>query len=283
MNTQTITAYERRHRRAIADLLFYSKYTHHHLDWHEPEVWLNTDSALARLVWQDDDLIGLIASHVPLNGASWVRLAALEPLPQYVDTFHLAWTAMRDELRAQGAVMACWLVAESWLEDHLPALGFAYYDEVVTLRRSGAELPPRPRPVGLALRPAESDDAAMMAVIDQAAFAPPWQNSHEDVRQARRQASLSTVALLDGQIVGYQMTTVYQQSGHLARLAVLPQMHGRGVGGALISDTITQLLRRRVRTMTVNTQLTNTQSLGLYAHFDFQRTGYDMPIWACHL
>jgi ribosomal protein S18 acetylase RimI-like enzyme len=104
-----------------------------------------------------------------------------------------------------------------------------------------------------------------------------------DLRFARKIAAVHTVAVLDNEIVGYQLSTQYRQSGHLARLAVSPDMQGFGIGAALLDDMIRRFLRRRVRTVTVNTQESNVRSQRLYEQYGFRRNGYDLPVYTINL
>jgi ribosomal protein S18 acetylase RimI-like enzyme len=107
--------------------------------------------------------------------------------------------------------------------------------------------------------------------------------SATEIRQSERLASPLTVATLSGEIVGYQLATHYYDEAHLARLAVLPQHQGQGVGAALIYDLIERFSRRGIYSITVNTQLTNIHSQRLYHRLGFERTGYDLPVWTLDL
>ncbi len=84
---------------------------------------------------------------------------------------------------------------------------------------------------------------------------------------------------MTAQIVGYQLSTLYFDGAHLARLAISPVAQGKGVARALLSDVLTRFDRRGVRTMTVNTQSSNLRSQRLYTGYGFERNGYDLPVW----
>jgi len=129
------------------------------------------------------------------------------------------------------------------------------------------------------VRNAYLEDLANVLAVDHAAFEPAWQLSARELRQAQRQTASSTVAVFNGQIVGYQLSTKHQGSGHLARLAVRPEIQGKRVGAALLYHVLESFSHRGVRTMTVNTQDSNTYSQRLYERYGFFRNGYDIPIW----
>jgi ribosomal-protein-alanine N-acetyltransferase len=132
---------------------------------------------------------------------------------------------------------------------------------------------------GITIRPMTLDDLAAIFIIDQRAFVPVWQNSIDTLEIAFRQAGISSVALYEGQVAGYQISTPTHMGGHLARLAVLPEFQGRGLGSALLSDLLAQFARRGALVVTVNTQKDNQASLLLYKKAGFIFSGEEYPIY----
>ena len=55
------------------------------------------------------------------------------------------------------------------------------------------------------------------------------------------------------------------------------------MGRALLSDLIQRFARRGIYALTVNTQSTNMRSRHLYERFEFQPTGYNLPVWTTNL
>lgn len=279
MNGYILTPYQRRHRRAVSDLLFHSLYTYTHLDWYDAETWLNGRPSVTRLLWLDGVLLGLMVCDMPLNGASWVRIASVTPSAEIETILSMLWESTRDAVREAGGRLVCWLMSDSWVRLQIPALGFRQYDEVITLRRSEKSVPQVRHIVGLHLRALEASDIDAITAVDNAAFHPPWQNTREHLRQAWRGAASASVAVLDGQIVGYQVSTENRKNAHLVRLAVSPSLHGQGIGAALLTDMIAHFARRHIHKISVNTQKRNTNSLRLYRRFGFSRNWYDIPVW----
>jgi ribosomal-protein-alanine N-acetyltransferase len=185
---------------------------------------------------------------------------------------------MRQRVMALGVDNLSALVVNPWLNAYLPAMGFRYLEEVVTLYRATQELPsPQDSPVEF--RNGYIEDIPAIVAVDHAAFGPPWQLSSVDIRFAQRQAASCTLALHQGDIVAYEISTRHQSQGHLARLAVHPKLQGQKVGYALLHNLLTRFEKRGVRTITVNTQLSNVLSQRLYNRFGFFRNGFDLPIW----
>lgn len=263
--------------------MFRSLLTHTHLDWHEASEWLDFyPTAPIRLGWHNHRLAGLIAASVPLNRTCWLRLIAVEESSDTLPILTTLWNDLSEELRQHGVETTAVLIINDWLLDVVGHMGFSYDEHIVTLRRAN-RLPPPPSPFPLTIRSAGMDDVEPIIQVDDAAFPPPWQMATSDLRQAQRIAASCTVALRDSQIIGYQLSTFYRDSAHLARLAVSPTQQGIGIGAALLGDVIQRFLKRGVQIMTVNTQQSNVRSQHLYLRYGFQRNGYDLPVWLASL
>jgi ribosomal protein S18 acetylase RimI-like enzyme len=279
MPALSIGKYERRYREPVLHLLASSYQIHTHLDWYNTEQWLDSENVPVWLAWQADKLVGMIAASIPLSNTCWMRLLAIHDAAPTEAVLTALWETLRNDLKTIGVGSVSLLITHDWLSDYAsPIFSMSRIDTIVTMRRRSAQ-PPRPRNVALTVQPAEIEDYPVMTEIDQAAFPPPWQLAFSDLRQAARIAVNCTVARLDGEIVGYQLSTRHRETGHLARLAVLPEMQGKGVGGTLLYYMIRSFLMKGVRVMTVNTQLSNVRSQRLYGAYHFLRNGYDMPVW----
>lgn len=278
----TITPFERRYRQALDDLVFRHYQVHTHLDWQELSNWLDTTRAPIRLAWQQNRLVGVLGVSYPLNHTAWIRFIVLHDHAPSEEVISALWQSVVAELRSLGTQTVSALMTRAWVEQTLLYLGFSFQEEIITMRRDGETLPSS-NSNAFTLRLVRALDMEHILRVDQQAFAPPWQLTMEDLRAAARIASSYVVALLDEQIVGYQISTVYRSSAHLARLAVLPEMQGNGAGSILLSDALRRFFKRHIYTMTVNTQESNLRSQQLYQRFGFQRNGYDLPVWTISL
>jgi ribosomal-protein-alanine N-acetyltransferase len=277
-----IIRYQRRDRRAARVLFERSYLTHVHLDWQERDHWLDTEPPLTWTAWRGTRMVGLLSMSEIMGGVSWIRLTAIDHDGDYSALFNRLWQHALPELRAAGIRQVALLILNDWITPHAARHGFTKYDEVVTFRRETPFLP-APDPSPFRVRGMNAHELPTLIRIDQSTFVPPWQMSSVEIRAAERAASNVTVALLDQEVIGYQINTFFFDGAHLARLAVLPQYQGQGVGRALVYDMIARFARRGVYTISVNTQLSNIQSQNLYRRFDFTRTGYDMPVWMLDL
>ena len=271
-----------RDQQAVEDLVFHSYRLHTHLDWYDVLDWLGRDESPVRLAWQGPRLTGLMAISQPLNHSAWLRILALDDTaPAYQVTDSL-WQDLLPELRASGIDSVSALVTRDWIQPLVRHLKFHYVEDVITLEREGTGLPDLAESP-LNVRLTQPEDLDQITAIDQTAFEPPWQMARDDLWQARRVAAICTLAELEGQPVGYQISTQYGDSAHLARLAVAPSLQHHGVGSLLLHDVLQRFLRRRIHNMTVNTQAHNLTSQRLYRHFGFRRNGYDPGVWTIPL
>jgi len=278
-----VTPYERRYQQMVLELLFYSRRSHTHLDWHKPAAWIETFPSAVWLAWEKTRLMGVMAVSPALNGTSWLRIAALDNAAAPAEVLAPLWEAVAEALRAEGATHIYLLLLHLWLEDILPLMTLQAREDVVTLYRNSLVLPPALDTSLIRVRDAYVEDIALVMSIDHAAFVPPWQMPLDDVRQAIRQAASATILLWQGEAMGYQISTRHQTSGHLARIAIHPAMQGRGLGAALLDDTLRRFLRRGVRAITLNTQASNIQSQRLYERYEFRRNGFDLHVYGAEL
>lgn len=279
----SITRYQRRNRWAVRDLLSRNYYSHTHLDWHETDQWLDSEVAPIRLAWQHNRLVGAMATSVPLNQTCWIRLAAVLDHSDAQPILDTLWNDLKLELRALGVHKAAWLMIRDWPTQYAREMEFSFTEEIVTLRRVNQNAPPDMASDDLTIRLARLEDLPTMVQIDQAAFIAPWQMTLSDLRQAERISANCTVALYNDNIVGYQLSTLYFDGAHLARLAVAPEMQGKGIGSALLHEVLRYFARRGVFSMTVNTQSSNEISQHLYLRNGFRHNGYNLPVWMADL
>ena len=273
-----IIPYERQHRNELMNLSYYSHWVHKHLDWYKTGQWIDRDEGIIYLAWQDDKLVGYLALSLPLHGASWIRLLGIHEDYSPRPIIDQLWRAAESHAMRMGVNRFAVLMVTGWLAPYIGGLGFNYVEDIVTLNRTKNILPPAPEsPVKV--YPANTDDIAMITRVDHLAFQPPWQMAGQDLWQAFRIAASSTVAVLDDEIVGYQISTRHRVAGHLARLAVLPNRQGNRIGSMLLYNLLDKFDKRGIKSITVNTQTSNVSSQKLYTHYGFEHNGFDLAVW----
>ena len=167
-----------------------------------------------------------------------------------------------------------------WFEKVLVRSAFRQVNEVVMLiRPQQFSFPHCESQYAIKIRPMQREDLGDVFRVDANAFGHIWRNSLDALQIAFNQAAYSTVAESDGEIIGYQISTLSPTGGHLARLAVIPDLQLKGIGSALVRDLLENFQHRGVPHVTVNTQIDNVASLTLYEKCGFVRSGEQYPVY----
>jgi ribosomal-protein-alanine N-acetyltransferase len=261
----------------LANLIHFEAYVHRHLDYRPPLDWVGNEPFL--ILEEDDKIKAALACPPDPPFVAWIRLFAVSAQISPSYAWQILWEDALAKIKDDPAIKYITAIPlYSWFESLLINNKFELAQEIVMLNRETSNLPAKP-PELVAIRPMTLDDLPAVHAIDEASFSPVWVNSTSYLEIAFRQAVVATVAEIDGRHAGYQISTSTPIGGHLARLAVLPDLQGRGIGYALLYDLIHQLIRRGARVITVNTQKDNQASLNLYKRTGFELTGEQYPIY----
>lgn len=263
-------------RATIIALSRTQRIVHQHLDWRPPEDWIGQSPFL--LAEADGQAVGCLAFVPDPPDAAWLRLFAVSSGIEARAVWDALVPLTLDELRARRVQVIAGLALTAWLEGLLIRSAFVPGQSVVVLRRDRGQLPPTPR-IEARIRPIGAGDLEAVTEVDWSAFRPPWQQSLASLRAALAHAAVATLAEQDGRIVGYQISTLTRSGGHLARLAVRPDVRRKGLGTALTLSAAEHLARKRRPVVTVNTQDDNLASLELYHRLGFERTGDVYPVY----
>jgi ribosomal protein S18 acetylase RimI-like enzyme len=149
------------------------------------------------------------------------------------------------------------------------AEGFEVRDALHLLSHDLEDLPSSPR---ASLRRGRRRDRPAALAADHAAFSPFWRLDDDGLREAltATPSSRFRVASVARSVVGYCVTGRAGRRGYLQRLAVQPEHQGRGLGRALVADSLRWLAGRGVDNVVVNTQVENERALQLYLAMGFR-------------
>lgn len=259
---------------------------HSHLDWHSLAEWLEKPELRCWTASHQGSLEAVLGATLCESGngprAAWLRFAIPPAWGARNGVFAELWQALAAELRGEGVEVIGLLDIDEWMGRYARRWGFDQTNAVVTLRRA-SQVVPEPLPIDASLRGWSLRDLDATVRVDTTAFEPLWRYNQQDIAAAAQQAVTFIVVEVEREIVAYQLSTRYAGSGHLARLAVLPEYQGRKYGGALVNQMLRFFLARNIDTVTVNTQADNTQSQRLYRRFGFELTGHRVPVWTLEL
>jgi ribosomal-protein-alanine N-acetyltransferase len=262
----------------LANLIHFESFVHRHLDYRPPLDWLGKDPFL--VLEQNKSIVSTLACPPDPICVAWIRLFAATTRSQATAAWAQLWEQAGAHLRQDRRTRwAAAIPMQSWFEEIISRSGFEQTHSIVMLsweRKELAAIQPSPE---IHIRPMSLDDLHAVHRVDTAAFPPIWQHSLAYLELAFRQAVIASIAEQDGQIVGYQVSTATPIGGHLARLAVAPDLQGRGIGRLLLHDLLEQFTRRGGRIVTVNTQKNNAASLSLYRSMGFTFTQEEYPVY----
>mgnify|MGYP006279325059 FL=1 len=265
-------------RQAVARLIHSRTGVHRHLGWRTPLDWLGHQPYLG--VYKGNKLAGALACPPDEDGITWLRLLAAAPGEDPGEIWGRLWPPAREALAGRDVVASLNALAlQPWVADLLLNSGFRKTYQVIIMDWDSAHAANPPEPEDVQIRKMKEGDLEEIYRIDRAAFEPLWRNSLHSLGIAYQAAYLASVALVDGRIAGYQISTVGALGGHLARLAVHPRQQNRGVGTALVGRGLRALERMGVVRVSVNTQKSNLASLELYQKFGFQRQDESYPVF----
>lgn len=262
----------------LANLIHYETHVHRHLDWRTPLDWLGAEPYL--ILQQRNEILAALACPPEPPEVAWVRLFAVATQINPERAWDLIWPdtfQLLSQIRDFNCVAA--IPLSSWFADLLQKKGFHRLTDVVMLEWDEETPISEHHPGSWIIRPMNYDELNVVELVDAQAFEPLWQNTYTCLQMAYQQAAWATVAELDGQMVAYQISTATSLGGHLARLAVIPECRGMGIGAALLRDLLLQFKQRGAYKVTVNTQKNNDASLALYQKSGFHLTGERYPVF----
>jgi len=262
----------------LASLIHFETYIHRHLDYRPPLDWVGHQPFL--ILEKSGEIAAALACPPDPPEIAWIRLFASSHDLRPKEAWNILWPTAREQLSQHNDIQwAAAIPIHSWFELLAKQSQFERLHRVILYSWENKNPPVQQQPPECIIRPMTLDDIEPIKEIDQAAFVPLWRNSKAYLEVAFRQAAVATVVEVNGQIVGYQISTTTPIGGHLARLAVLPEYQMQGLGYSLLCDLLAHFQRRGARSLTVNTQHDNLASIHLYEKAGFILTGEEYPIY----
>jgi len=264
----------------ISNLVFFESNTHRHLDWHSPLEWVGTPNYWVRE--ENGRVTAALAYPEDPPHVAWIRFFGHYQYLSSAQAWSSLWDVARREiahLNPQPYIAA--IVVKQWFQSLLLASHFEVKQNIVLLELNNERFRPFSVPHGIRIRPIQDADMPTIAKVDLSAFGQFWHNTQNTLEKARLQCASATVAEDEsGAIIGYQLSTKNPLGAHLARLGVLPEAQGRGIGSALVSHLIQSFSHQnQLSRLSVNTQADNIASLSLYKKIGFFRTGESFPVF----
>ncbi len=265
-------------------LLREATFVHVHSDWYLPSDWLGTPAfVISERVSSSNhppEILGCMAAASDPLPAAWMRIVALRNIASPEETLTEMFQSVLPKLRSQGADQLAWLPGRYWPEQWLTKLGFEKKNWITTFVKENLQVSLRPDG-NVKIRPVTTEDYPELAKLEADAFEPLWRHSANGLRLAKQQAISFSVALIEGQLVGFQYSVRGQQpdSAHLVRITVDRQRQSQGIGTALMAAALDDYQRAGTTFVSLNTQVDNIPSHRLYKRFGFKQIDDNFPLW----
>ncbi|MGV8027040.1 MAG: GNAT family N-acetyltransferase [Anaerolineaceae bacterium] len=262
---------------AIHDFLKGQNRTHAHLDWHTPLEWLGKSPS--QIIHVGERINGVLSLAPDPAHLHWVRFFCIRQECKYSYVWEklFSFSLERYPFKANDLVAA--LCYQNWMETLLQTNGWQKAQKVIVLLWRGTLPPKMEKEKDIQIRKMKLDDLSQVSLIDDLSFTSFWKFSPTTITLALEQSAYSTVAELDGKIVGFQISTADLYRAHLTRLAVLPEYRNRSIGASLVRNMLCHFSVPWIRQITVNTQHDNQASIHLYQRVGFEYLGESFPIF----
>ena len=121
------------------------------------------------------------------------------------------------------------------------------------------------------IRPFHPRDLDRILEIEQASFGPDAWDRELFLEYFRRRPELFLVARHGRRIGGYIITCTGPKEAELVSIAVDPRNRLRGLGRAMLDETLAQLRSRRISTWWLMVATSNTPAIRFYESYGFVR------------
>lgn len=130
------------------------------------------------------------------------------------------------------------------------------------------------RPNPPALRALRSDRAESCAAIHAESFAHPWSPlEFEALLSSKTTIGAAAVDATNDDLRGFALSRLAADEAEVLTIAVHKAYRGRGIGRALMIDTLSRLAASHVRSLFLEVERTNRAAIALYSHMGFQEVG----------
>jgi ribosomal protein S18 acetylase RimI-like enzyme len=267
----------REDQKELANLIHFGTFVHRHLDWRPPLEWLDNQPFL--VLEKDGRIVGALACPPDPASVVWIRLFVALDDRDLLGIWKQLWSGAQAMFPPVPHLEVAAIPLQKWFQKLLEKSHFKSSTRVVMLIWDNGEIPEKQPPPSVDLRPMNIDDLVRVEQLDKLSFGSIWHNSRLSLEYAFRQAAIATIAEIEDELVGYQISTGMQMGGHLARLAIHPAYQRQGIGYRILRDLMVQFKQRGAFRITVNTQEDNTGSIALYENAGFTRTGEIYPVY----
>lgn len=130
------------------------------------------------------------------------------------------------------------------------------------------------RPTPPAIRALQSERAESCATIHAESFAHPWSPAEfETLISSKTTIGAAAVDAASDELRGFALSRLAVDEGEILTIAVHGSYRSRGIGRALMNETISRLSASHARSLFLEVEQTNRAAIALYARLGFREVG----------
>jgi ribosomal-protein-alanine N-acetyltransferase len=142
----------------------------------------------------------------------------------------------------------------------------------IRIEPSTSHVPNLPTPIRI--RPMRLEDLEQVRAIDRMSFSIPWPENAYRYELLDNPRSMQLVAETDSpdnprQLVAVIVVWLIEDEAHIATLSVHPDYRGQGISRELLAATLIEVIRRGMRSSTLEVRADNQVAQALYRRFRF--------------
>jgi ribosomal-protein-alanine N-acetyltransferase len=124
------------------------------------------------------------------------------------------------------------------------------------------------------IRPLHSDRAESCAAIHAESFAHPWSPAEfETLLSSKTTLGVAAIDAASNALRGFALSRLAADEAEILTIAVHSPHRSRGIGRALMSDTLSRLADWHVRSLFLEVEQTNRAAIALYSRMGFREVG----------
>lgn len=240
------------------------------VDWADSDAMVILDDGAAAMLSAPVEMTDHLRLESAATRVAWMRWCACKQ-GVWDDTMMPRLFAETESrlIKAGFTDLYCAILENWWPHKHLLRAGFSQVDEIIAMQRIPVKRKAAPAGGGVTMRNAAPADLNAIALVDCAAFEPAWRYSRFALGDGFGRKHIFRVAETT-EIVGYALADRhFMNHAHLTRIAVHPSCQGRGIGGLLLADGMSEAKELGANTYTLSVQKTNTAAQKFYAAHGF--------------
>ena len=218
---------------------------------------------------------------------SFLLSQTVNPPSAWIGGFGVSWTESRSYLRYLDLLLEAlherllkrgvrYLhysgndLENDWLRNPLLERGFMPFCQLYAYDKFDYQIPTHGNQQ-VRLRRADVRDIPTLLSLEELCFEQFWRYDASSFADIMDSHPYFAIAELDDQIVGYQFNALDGEYGYLVRIAVHPDLNGRGIGARLMAEAIQFFKNSHSIRIMLNTQENNAHAHRLYEWFGFVR------------